>query len=273
MKDKNFEEVNMLHEMKSKDIKEILEYLRNDIQNCIYLYIDIWKYGVSNPNMKTWFQKDDQGFNLIIMKYHNSFQVYSHLEHPDVNIVYKLMKENNINMVSAKKELIDLLSGLAVEDYHLTLGEIIKLTNFHSFQCEDVYIEEASEKDAYEIAELICSDEYYKDSYTVSEFHKQLLDRMSTKMGRSFIIRDSGKIVAHNSIAAETDDIAVAAMLLVKKEYRNTVYGLALEEFIVKKLNSEGKLLFGFSTNKKRRKQFEMMGNEVVAKYGKLIKK
>lgn len=263
----------MLHEMKSTDVTKILEYLRKDIENCIYLYIDIWKYGVANPHMKVWFQEDQGGVNLVIMKYHSSFQIYSHLDKLDTDMIYKQMKENDITMVSAKREIVEQLEPASREGYFSTFGEILRLTNFHSFQCEDIHIEEATEEDAYEIAELICSDEYYQDSYTVSEFYEQLLDRMKTKMGRSFIIRDNGKIVAHNSTSAETDDVAVAAMLLVKKEYRNTMYGIALEEFIVKKLNKEGKKLFGFSTNRKRRKQFELMGNKVVATYGKLIKK
>ena len=263
----------MLYEMKAADVEEVLAYLRKDIENCIYLYIDIWKYGVSNPHMKVWFEKDSQTFNMVIMKYHNSFQIYSHLEKVETETIWELMKANGITMVSSRDEIIRQLEPLCQKEYFTTFGEILRLTNFHSFDCEDIHIEEAEESDAYEIAQLICADEYYRESYTVEELYGQLVDRMKTKMGRSFIIRDNHKIVAHNSTSAETDDVAVAAMLLVKKEYRHTMYGLALEEFIVKKVNQEGKKLFGFSTNRKRRKQFELMGNKVVARYGKLIKR
>lgn len=263
----------MLCEMKEANVDEILQYLRKDIENCIYLYIDIYRYGVNNPYMKVWYEKKNDELSMVVMKYHHSFQIYSHLQSPQLDEVWKLMQQYQAAMISGREEIIRKLELLCEGEYFSTFGEILRLTNFYSFGCEDIIIEEATVDDALEIAQLICADDYYKEAYTIDELYEQLTDRMNTKMGRSFIIRDQGKVVAHNSISAETDDVAVAAMLLVDKKYRHTMYGIALEEFIVKKLNAEGKKLFGFSTNKKRKKQFERMGNKVAATYGKLIKK
>ena len=57
----------------------ILEYLKKDIANCIYLYLDILNYGISTDNVTVWMEEDHQGIQWIMMKYYDSFQIYPSL--------------------------------------------------------------------------------------------------------------------------------------------------------------------------------------------------
>ena len=256
----------------NKDIPAILEYLKKDIENCLYLYIDIRCYGTDHVDV--WYEKTGEDYDMIAMKYHDSFQVYS--DRPldvDISGVVELLKEYKPAMINSREELIDRMKADFEEDYTSDGGFILRLKRFVSIEDDDFTVEIAGLDDVDELAGLISSDPYYSDSYTFEEIKSQLEDRMKTDMGVSFISRKDGKIIAHNSITAQVDDICIAGMLLVHHDWRHTNLSLIMEKYIIDYVNNQGKKLFGFSTDKRRRKQFEMMGNEIAAQYGKLIRK
>ena len=47
-----------MREAQEYDIDEIISYLENNVQDCLYMYIDIKKYRLNNPAMKVWFNRD-----------------------------------------------------------------------------------------------------------------------------------------------------------------------------------------------------------------------
>lgn len=256
----------------NKDIPAILDYLKKDIANCLYLYIDIRCYGTDHVDV--WYEKTDEDFDMIAMKYHDSFQVYSdHPEDVDLTGVTELLKEYQPAMINSREELIQRMQADFEETHTSDGGFILQLKRFVSIEDDEFNVEIAGLDDVDELAKLISSDPYYSDSYTFEEIGAQLKDRMETDMGVSFIVRKDGKIIAHNSITAQVDDICIAGMLLIHHDWRHTNLALIMEKFIIDYVNGQGKKLFGFSTDKRRRKQFEMMGNLVVAQYGKLIRK
>ena len=256
----------------NSDIPGILEYLKNDIENCLYLYIDIRCYGTDHVDV--WYEKSDGEFMLIAMKYHDSFQLYSNKPHAvDLSDLVNLLKKYRPAMINARENLIDLLKPYFADDYTSDGGFILQLKRFISIDDSEFTVEKADESDVDELAEMISSDPYYSDSYTFEEIRSQLIDRMQTDMGVSFIIRRNGAIMAHNSITAQVDDICIAGMLLIHHDWRHTNAALVMEKYIIDYVNNSGRKLFGFSTEPRRRKQFEMMGNKVVAAYGKLIRK
>jgi predicted GNAT family acetyltransferase len=133
-------------------------------------------------------------------------------------------------------------------------------------------VEEAKEEDIPEIVDLILMDEENSSSYTSDELAEQMLDRMRTGMGTSYIIRENGKIVAHLSIAAQTDKFRVAALTIVHPDYRNTLYGTMVDSFLINELGKDGKRNFAFMMDERRIRMFLVMGNTLAAEYGKLVK-
>ena len=45
----------MLKRVEQSDVELIKEYIGNEYDKCLYLYLDFIKYGLSNPNLKFWF--------------------------------------------------------------------------------------------------------------------------------------------------------------------------------------------------------------------------
>lgn len=263
----------MLRSVEERELKAILAYLREDVANCIYLYTDVFMYGLDNPNMKLWAYEKDGQYIEIVMKYHDSFQIYARKDAAwDVEGTIALIKEYGVSMVNSRVEIIDVLKPHFADTYEDSYGTIIRLNSIKEFN-QDHLVEMATLEDVDAIAELLAEDPYYADSYTKEELVAQLYERISTGMGRSAIIRQDGKIVAHCASMTEADKIAVSGGTITKREYRGKKYGLIVENYMNKIMNQAGYEWFGFILEEKRVKIFEELGNKVVTKYGKLVKK
>jgi len=263
----------LLKFVKEEELKDILAYLKEDVENCIYLYTDVFMYGLDNPNMKLWAYKENGEYKEVVMKYHDSFQIYARQNAEwDVEGTVELVNEYKVSMVNARVEIIKKLKPYLDTQYEDSYGTIIRLSAIKEFN-QDHLVEIATLDDVEEIAELLAEDPYYADSYTKQELMDQLYERIDTGMGRSAIIRRDGKIVAHCASFTEADKIAVSAGTITKKEYRGNKYGLIVENYMNKIMNQAGYKWFGFILEEKRVQIFEELGNKVVAKYGKLVKR
>ncbi len=253
------------------DVPAILEYLGRDIPNCLYLYLDVYTYGVTDPNITIWFSEAGGKISLVIMKYYDSFQIYSDREDCDIAAISDMINEYDIGRAFARKDIIEKLSESFNNRYYVEYGKILELNKYRIMKGME-RVEQATEEDIPEIVDLILTDEENNASYNSEELAGQMLDRMRTGMGNSYIIREEGKIVAHLSIAAQTDKFRVAALTIVHPDYRNTLYGTMLDSYLINELGKNGMRLFAFMTDERRIKMFLLMGNSLAAEYGKLIK-
>ncbi|MCQ2530836.1 MAG: hypothetical protein MJ086_06230 [Lachnospiraceae bacterium] len=261
----------MIRFVKEEEVPELLSFLKEDVENCIYLYTDVFTYGLENPNMKVWVEDRDGEYKCVIMKYHDSYQLYSRNEDWDVDGVIGILNEYPATVINGKKDMIERLYPYYQDSYRTIFGAVMRLNSVLDFP-EMEYCEMATLDDVDEIAQIIVEDVYYKDYYTKEELAKQLRERMTTGMGRSAIIRRDGKIVAHVASFTEADGIAVSSGTIAKVEYRGHKYGIAVESYLNKVMNSLGYKWFGFILEQDRIELFERLGNKTVALYGKLVK-
>ena len=261
-----------MFEAQEKDLNKILMYLKTGIQDCIYMYIDIKKYGLSNPAMKVWYDSDISGdLSMVVMKYHTSISFYSENNDSDLKGVVELIKEYGPNSISAKRVFVEKLYTEMDDVYNVTYGHIVQLLNYPDLEKDDI-VETAKDKDMLEIARLIVSDEHIGNYYDVNDLAEQFIERRNSSMGRNYIIKEHGKIVGHTASYAELDNIAVAGGLIVDPTYKgDLLLGPILEGYIIRQMIKEGFTLFGFVTPK-RSKILVRFGNKFVAEYGKLTK-
>ncbi|MGN0375527.1 MAG: hypothetical protein ACI4EN_08515 [Butyrivibrio sp.] len=253
-----------------KDKERILQYLRKNLQDCVYLYIDIFNYGTCTDNMTVWFQEEEDEISLVVMKYYDSFQIYSYEDNFDVEAVRALIEDYPVSMISGRRGMIEKLANICPE-YETAYGAVFLMDKYRTIQ-SPIEIYEATEQDTTEIAELICSDSMLGGHYTPENLANQLADRISTHTGRSYIIRDKGKIVAHSATYAEAEGIAVVSGTIIAPEYRNCNYYMLLSNFMLQRLTAEKKKVYTFSLSHKMisyHERFHIRCGEC----GKLIKK
>lgn len=252
-----------------RQLKNILDYLRKDLGNCIYMYIDIGKYSLDNPNMKVWYSEDEIGINLVVMKYYDSIQLYSDRDVLDINDALKIVIQEKVSMVSGKLEIIAKLYQRCNNIYNISFSCVYNLCSYRKYDDMGM-VQPAGTSDILEIAELICSDKGIGGHYTVEVLAEQLAERINTGMGRNFVIRKNGKIIAHIATYAEYEGIAVTSGLIVHPDYREFLYGVIIESYLVNKLLSEGKRVFAFIIDKRREKLLSALGNKKYGDCGKL---
>lgn len=254
----------------------ILSYLEKDIGNCLYMYADIWKYGSDAEHVSVWYDADELGLRMVVMKYHRNFQLYTNRGFEDLGEVLELIEREKPLGISGRKEIITRLEAHLSDLYAAKYGVIVKtcLTDLEKTKraLEDcgVNIERASESDAPGIARLLFLDEELRSVYTEESLAAELADRIRTGMGRSYVIRNGTEIVAHNATYAESDKFVVCSGLMVHPDYRDMEYAYWITLKSDLEFTMEGKDRYGFLLKHKLIRWRERAGDQTVAEYGKL---
>ena len=67
----------MFKRVNQENVKLIKEYIGNDYDKCLYLYLDFLKYGLDNDNLKFWFDSKDDEIKCVVLKYYSGMHVFS----------------------------------------------------------------------------------------------------------------------------------------------------------------------------------------------------
>lgn len=232
-----------------EDRNRIVDYLSKDIDNCVYLYIDVKTYDICSENVAVWYQEENGEIVSVVMKYYDSFQIYSRIHDIDAEEIMKLINTYKVSMISGPRFLIEKIEKMCA-GYEAIYGEVFE--NFlGDVPINANIVEHAKVEDAKEIAELICTVEEFSRNYSVESLTKQIHDRISMGLGRSIIVRDNGKIVAHISTYAEAEDVAVISGAVVLPQFRDTDYYVAVSSYLNWELGNEKKRFFAFAINKR----------------------
>lgn len=251
------------------DRERILQYLQKGLADCLYLYIDIVNYGIATENMQVWIEEQAEEISLVVMKYHDSFQIYSHEFLDNAANIRELLVKYPVSMVSGRKDIIEQLEK-ECKEYRASYGTVFIMDKYRELKSsKNVLI--AAETDAEEIAELICSDDEIGGHYTVEDLSKQLAERIKTGTGRSYIIRENGVIVAHSATYAEAEGIAVVGGTIIHPQYRNGNHYMLLSNYMLQQLAGEGKTAYTFSLSEKMLRYHGMLHTK-CGEYGKLVR-
>lgn len=255
------------------ELQETISYLKKDVSNCLYLYIDLMRYGLDNSNMKVWIDRKEGEINLVLMKYHDGFQIYAGEPGWDKGSVVDLVREYKPERIAGNEPVIRELEKDLAKEYHSIYGKIF-CQRKERFQQGTVTgrCEMAGVDDIPEIVDLLLTEKEFGDQYTKKELETQFEERFRTEMGRSMVMRDRGKIVAHVGTFAEADTVAVTSGAVVRKEYRKTdcleILDNQFYDFICRQ---KGMDAYFFVTNKRMIRLFDKVFGACTS-YGKLIR-
>ena len=260
--------------MTREDLPRVLDYLRKDLPRCLYLYADLWVYGLDNPHMAAWLQEDGAGLGKVAMEYHGSFQLYGDRDFEETGELLELIRRRQPPGISARREIIEALAP-RLPDYTAEYGVVLRRDRDYASQPGEgeAEIRQAGEEDVPEIAALICADPEMGEQYTPEGLAEQLRERMRTGMGRSFVIRRDGRIAAHVATFAECPEFLISSGLVVHPDYRDSLYFYWLDHWVARLAAREGKDQYGMVTDPRLLRAFRRDRRQVAAEYGKLSRK
>ena len=260
-------DTNMIIKATDADKEKLLEYLSNSVDECLYLYIDISNYSLETKHCNVWYVEAEHGLECVLMRYYDSYQLYSHITGYECGELEQIMIDNPCKMISARRDLIEKLS-CKLTNYKTSYGVVFDMNR--PIKCGDAFdVEWGTESDVEEIAALIQMDEDLGGHYSKETLIEQLIDRIMTKTGRSCILREDGAIIAHTATYAETNNIAIVSGTVVHPDYRNTDSFYKITTSIQSKLQQEGKKVYTFATSKKMIRYHKAL-HRICGEYGKM---
>ena len=255
----------------NQNIERLIEYIGNNYDECLYLYLNLIKYGFSNPNIKVWIEEENDSISCIVLKYYTGMHVFSKDKNLNIEDVIDLIIKEQPTIICSEKRIIEELMPYLKTDYNSEIGWVRCMNK--KYECNNEEVQIAKEKDLYECSELIMKDEDMSSSYTLDELYKQIKVRNVEKYGRNYMIKDNDKIIAHASTGAESEKVGVLTHVMVDFDYRGKGYATKVCSKLCNDLIDEGKSIYLINYTNESTRLYDKLGFTISCEFGKLYRK
>lgn len=250
------------------DVPRLLAYFEQDLKHCLYSYIDLKKYGITNPHLHIYYTEKDGLVTATATEYYKGIQLFSLEETVDVPELLELCERLDVPMINAKRELIEYLQP-HFPGFHSEFGYVAWMPALKP-GADLTQATAAGVEDTLEIAKLICSDEGLGGHYIPEEFAEELADRLRENFGRNYVIKIDGKIVSHAATYAELDNLAIVSGVITDESCRGMGLGYKTVSKLCSDLLDEGKRPCIFYFKREAEGLYRKVGFEEPTGWGKL---
>lgn len=254
------------------ELNAIENYIGNEYHKCIYLYLDLKKYGILNDNIKTWIQYNENSeITAVLLKYYTGLHVFSKKHNYSVEELKTLILQEKPTMVCGEKKIIlSLYNSFEHSKYCIETGWVRKLSEIENFDRSGVKL--AEEEDFSGIAKLLYEDEDLGSSYEYDELKKQMIERNKEGFVRNYVIKDSNQVViSHAGTGAENDKVAMLSYVITDPNHRGKGYAKKLCCAVCEDLIDEGKDVFLINYSKESTALYDKIGFKICAEWGKMF--
>lgn len=250
----------------------ILEYVGNEYYKCLYLYINLIKYGCQSDYTRVWEMKDGKETAMVMLSYHSALHLFSRGMEINPEKLAGIITDINPSIICASADMIRLLEPIMKEQGYISeYGHIGKYIH-HTSVGMDYAIQLANIGDIEEIAKLLYEDEDIGASYSYEDLVKQMKERLSDGYVRSYIIKNGNQIVAHLGTGAETERLCTISYVITAVDYRGKGLSTALFSYACERLKGEGKEIYSVYYPEDSRRLHHKNGFEDWCEYGKLFR-
>lgn len=262
----------MIVSCKNEDIKSVFEYIGNDYGRCLYIYIDLKKFGLDDENFNVWIQYNpDNQICAIISEYYGGIQIFSKNYDFICEEIVEFIKNNNPHVLFGMKQIIDKIKG-HLPEYTQEDGIIGEFKELKYDANPRAYSASIDEMD--EIVKIVAEDENIGKPYGYDSLYHQYCERKQENFGRNFVLRDkkTNEIICHAGTYAELPQLAVIGGVITSPKYRGKGYSKETLSSLCNELKSENKDIFSFYYIPPAKRMHEGVGFEQLGIWSKLAK-
>lgn len=262
----------MLVTSTEKDYQAIIDYIGKDYTQCLYLYLNLKKYGYSNPNVSVYVDWINNEINAVFLKYFECLHCFSNTPSYTsdlfVEIIKKIQPKTFFLPYDYGRCLLDTFS--ICKDY-----DIMDVYRNYDVEIEDDgSVQKAAISDVEAIAEFMIKDSNFSKLYTYEELLQQNMQRIKDGYSRIYIIKNNtGNVISCVSTNAEVAGIAVVGNFETDIKYRGKGLGSKLIKYLYHALAVEGFEAYCFIEAPESRHIHEKMGSKIVDKIIKFYPK
>ena len=263
----------MIRHCSQSDKQSIVSYIGSEYYKCLYLYLDLEKYGFDQDEVDVYVQTAGEKISSVLLKYYSCLHVYSKDDSFDAKELAAFIDGNSFKLIycaaSTAEHIYANMSQIVKDSASKTTGWVAQIEKTDK-KSEGLATEAASE-DFAQIASLILGDEDISRSYKSDELERQLLERSREGYARNYVIKQDGLVIAHACTNAELGNIAVVAELLVRSEYRRRGLASEIWRYICETLLAEGKEVYSFYYSEESRALHRKIGFREVCEWCKIV--
>lgn len=213
------------------EVKEIIDYIGEDLKKIPYLYVNVKKYGLGTDNILTWIDRNEHNDICgVYMRYYDCIHFFTKdTSTYSVHVLYDFINSQKHRVIMLQEEIGDRLDSY-LDSYYSERNYVIDMD---SVGLEDIQYksELAKRTDICEIVDLLMADPEYYNVYDKKVLLDQMLDRYDSNFSRYFIIRMDNIIVATCSTYGEVDNLALMGGVIVHPKYRRMGLARDVENF------------------------------------------
>ena len=259
----------MIKKCERNQFKKIIDYIGNKYEKCLYLYLDIKKYGFENNNINIYFQTDNDIITSLILTYYKSMHVFSKDNSIEYQELLQFIDKIQPTMICGEKTIIKNLEELGInKKYSVEYGFVRSIKKISYM--EKKQIEPANEQDFNQITKLLMSDKGLSGSFTFDELYNQLLERFKQGFCRNYVYRMGDKIIGHVCSGAEDNEFVILTDLIVDSYYRGRGIGEKICLDFCKLMIDEGKEVFLINYTEQSGNLYDKIGISKRCEWGKL---
>lgn len=257
----------MLIKVNEYNIDNVFKYIGEDYCRCIYLYLDLKKYGTTDENINSWIQYKENNICCIILKYYDGMHLYSKkgdfLEYEIENLI----NNTKPTMICGETKIIE---KLKLNDYDYEKGSVRYLDQINYQEIEKV--SKAEKEDFVQIGKLLYEDEDLGCSYKLEDLIKQLYERNTNGYTRNYVIKENGKVISHAGTGAENEKLAMLAYVITAPEYRGKGLAKKVCYAVCKDIVNEGRKICLINYSNESTRLYEQLGFKKYCDWSKLYK-
>ena len=266
----------MIKRCTKNDKAIVLDYIGSHYGECLYLYLDLLKYGVESDTVSVYMLTKGEAIKAVLLEYYSCLHIFCRSLDFDIEEIVSLAQESDYSMIYCARALAEpvfaALLKASEKNVELTRGWVAQIEKVNDVAISDpAGIMHASEEDFLSIAEMIIGDEDIGRSYEYERLSRQLIERNQQGYSRNLVIKEDNKVVAHACTNAETDSIAVVAELIVREEYRGKGYAKQIWKYLCDSLLKEGKAVYSFYYSEKSRQLHKKLGFHEICEWAKIV--
>lgn len=263
----------MIIKCEQRDEERILSYIGADYSSCLYLYLNLKKYGLESQTIEVYLQYEGDRIGTVLLQYYSCLHVYSRDNSFDAEELGEFFLDHGLSMFYCAAETAKIIySSLPASLYSkasLTTGWVAQIKKI-DMEPSGLAVT-AEQNDFEQIVKLIYADEDIGKSYKLEELTKQLEERSREGYSRHLVIKQGDLVIAHACTNAEKENIAVVAELLVKEDYRQRGYATEIWRDLCGRLIDEGKEVYSFYYTEESRNLHRLIGFTEVCEWAKVV--
>lgn len=253
-----------------KDFQDILAYIGDRFGECLYLYLDILKYGFSDENIHMWCQKNNGNISLLVLQYYTGMHVFTKdYDTIDFEDLVALIEDRKPTMICGMEKTISHLRD-RFTGYECEVGYVGTLQNVLDIPTDHCRL--ADREDLRRVAEFLATDDALGKPYGIDLLYKQLVERYDQNYGRTFILEEGGQIIGTASTYAETNKCAVVSGVLIDEKYRGKGLSRVVLSALCKNLYENDFRVFSYYYIEQAIRMHKSVGFNDIGQWAKLVK-